>query len=139
MAVYLTLIFLGVVGWCWLRWRLSPRNRVANFEGQGRQYAVNIVGESHYLANLKRIAGLGEVRHACTASLVIEHGNPHDKNAVAVYIDGLQVGYLRRQYAKHFRAQLAQLNATEGQCPALIIGGGRNRKNLGVWLDLPEA
>ncbi|MES5813914.1 HIRAN domain-containing protein [Pseudoxanthomonas sp. Soil82] len=105
--------------------------------GGGGNYDMEIVGESHYLNNLRSIAGSGEVRHYCDAILRMEDENPHDSNAVAVYIEGLKVGYLRREIAKGYREQVEPHGKLDGTCGAVIVGGAEGRPNLGVWLDLP--
>jgi hypothetical protein len=71
----------------------------------------NIVGEASYMENIIRIAG-HEMRESCRsrypaeesfaysstymAELVREPGNPYDPDAVAVYVEGLLMGYLAR-------------------------------------------
>lgn len=117
--------------------RLPPATHLFRLGGGGGSYDMEIVGESHYLANLRAISGDGEVRHYCDALLRMEDDNPHDSNAVAVYIEGLKVGYLSREIAKGYRQQVEPHGKFDGTCGAVIVGGGEGRRNLGVWLDLP--
>lgn len=105
--------------------------------GGDGSYGIEVVGESHYLANLRAIAGRGEVRHKCEAILRHDDNNPYDDQAIAVYIEGLQVGHLSRQLARQYRAQVSRFGRLDGTCPAIIVGGGQGKPNLGVWLDLP--
>jgi hypothetical protein len=114
-----------------------PTTQLFRLGGGRGNYDLEVVGESHYLANLRSIAGSGEVRQYCDAILCMEDGNPHDSNAVAVYIEGLKVGYLSREAARGYRRQVEPHGKLDGTCGALIVGGGAGRRNLGVWLDLP--
>jgi hypothetical protein len=77
-----------------------------------------------------------------TAALLPEPTNRYDRNAVAVFVAGHQVGHLSREDAIIFKPVLAEL-ARRGKvamCAATIVGGwdrGRNdRGSFGVKLDL---
>lgn len=100
-----------------------------------RQFDMEIVGESHYQRALRQIAGPGDVRQYCDAELIPEDDNQHDDKAVAVFIEGELVGYLSRSNARAFRRRY---RGVIGHCEAVVVGGGKGKKNLGVWLDLPE-
>jgi|GEM_PF-5495846 len=115
----------------------SDSGQVMRLGGGDGTFGMEVVGESHYLAALRSIAGRGEVRHECTALLRLEDENPFDDCAVAVYIEDRKVGYLRRFNARQYRTQVGKYGKLDGVCPAVIIGGGEGRPNLGVWLDLP--
>ena len=116
-----------------------------NFDGPG-DYLIEVVGESHYQANLARICGKrkedGEDK-IIQAVLILENSNPYDKNAVRVDIRGLTVGYLSRKHAIQWRIALKQLGHRQaaGVCSANIRGGwdqGNGDQGFyGVWLDLP--
>ncbi len=106
---------------------------------------VEIAGESYRQAELDRICG-GKTpeghRHQCLAALMPEPSNPHDENAVAVYIDSVQVGYLSRDDALWYKpvvARLARKNML-GACDAVIVGGWNDghgdEGHYGVKLDL---
>jgi hypothetical protein len=91
---------------------------------------LEVVGESYRQANLLRLAAGqnrpgGQVRIKVHAMLLAEDGNPHDPNAVAVWIDGLMVGYLPRDQARTLRPGLLALQEREGKPIALegVIGG----------------
>ena len=111
---------------------------------------VQVVGEASYQDALDRIAG-GKSRQGtlkrCTAALVPEPSNRHDKNAICIHIDGQAVGYLGRDDAKAYQPVVQKLarRATVGTCSALIKGGWRGSSgdegNYGVELDLapPDA
>lgn len=106
---------------------------------------VDVVGESHYQRAIERIAGKRtdeSKRVAAVAILLREPGNPYDKNAVAVFIRGHQVGYLAREDASLFQPLLLDLEARgeAAVCDALIVGGWdrgkRGQGYFGVQLDL---
>ncbi len=118
-------------------------------------FDLEVVGESHYQDALWRAVGSisddqENVRSEFTAALVPEPDNPHDRNAIAIHIEGRQVGHLSRSDARRYRAvfQKLQDQGMVGACQARVRGGfwikrrrfvffsGRDRANLGVWLDL---
>ena len=71
---------------------------------EGRE-DLEVVGESYRQANLWRVVGGRHrpevhVRVDVYAMLLAEDGNPHDPNAVSVWIDGLMVGYVPRDQAR---------------------------------------
>jgi hypothetical protein len=93
---------------------------------------LEVVGESYRQANLWRMVG-GQhrpevhVRMDIYAMLLAEDGNPHDPNAVSVWIDGLMVGYLPRDQARTLRPGLLVVQEREDKPIALegvIVGGG---------------
>lgn len=96
--------------------------------------ARTVRGESHYQDALSDLCGgkiEGGHKFACEADLVPEPDNPHDPNAVAVFIQGRKVGYLPRQSARRF-------GKAAKRCPAQIVGGWRDASgegHFGVELD----
>jgi hypothetical protein len=100
------------------------------------QYDFDIVGESHYQPALRKIAGPGDVRHKCEATLVLDDANPYDRNAVRVEIQDMIVGHFARARAVEYREQTARYGRVRTRCNAVIVGGG-NGRSLGVWLDIP--
>lgn len=106
---------------------------------------VEVVGESHYQKTLERAAGGRQregVRVEVVATLVPEPSNKHDRNAIAVQVEGQTVGYLRREMAGSYGPLMRRLR-DEGllaQCSATIVGGWdrgwRDRGDFGIWLDL---
>ena len=106
---------------------------------------LEVVGESYRQANLWRVVGGRHrpevhVRMDVYAMLLAEDGNPHDPNAVSVWIDGLMVGYLPRYQARALRPGLLAVQEREGKPIALkgvIVGGGMRDDGpgrLGVFL-----
>lgn len=109
------------------------------------EYDFEVVGESHYQPALRALAGAhgdDAAQIETTAVLVPDDANPHDDKAVAVLIDGRQVGHLSREDARSYRRRLAtrKQGMVAAQCGALIMGGfiDRNgrRAHYGVRLDM---
>lgn len=96
--------------------------------------AIDVVGESHYQEALETICG-GKAEdaadRACWAFLQPEPDNPFDRNAVAVFINGLKVGYLSRDLAPNMSAVTTHLwNTMQARCVcrAQIRGGWRRER-----------
>lgn len=123
----------------------SAEPDIVQLRGKG-DFALEVVGESHYQHNLETICGPrteeGENR-VVEARLLLEDNNPHDNKAVRVEISELQVGYLKREVARIYREQLRQNEHPRaiGLCAAKIKGGwkrkGGSTGHYGVWLDIP--
>jgi hypothetical protein len=112
---------------------------------EGRE-DLEVVGEASYQDNLWGIVGGrrspdGRVREEVYAVLAAEPDNPYDANAVAVWIQGLKVGYLSREDALRYRPGLLALEQQHGKPIALagVIAGGGMRADgpgrLGVFLE----
>jgi hypothetical protein len=105
---------------------------------------VAIVGEASYQPAISKACGSTkweDVRCEISAALVPEPGNPHDSNAVSIYIDGEKVGYLSRGDAIDYRPAMDALRAAgynAGVCSGVIAGRGPGGEtmNLGVFLYL---
>lgn len=98
-------------------------------------------GESFYQPALIRATGAprtGEYSYECSALLVLDPENPHDKNAVRVEINGEHVGHLSRGMAKRLGKRLRGLKdkGRPAVCMAYVGRGGPN-PNLGVTLRVP--
>lgn len=67
------------------------------------------------------------------ARLEHEPDNPHDENAVAVYVSGFQIGYLKRDVAQRILTQLEDFGVD-----ATVHGvhGGEDGQLLGVTLEI---
>ena len=110
---------------------------------EGREN-LEVVGESFYQEALWRLAGGGSphepVRIEVMAVLVAETDNPHDANAVSIWVGGLKVGHLSRNEAERLRPGLLALEQQHGMPSALrgvIVGGGLKADGpgrLGVFL-----
>jgi hypothetical protein len=106
-------------------------------------HRVPVVGESYYQDNLARLCG-GRTKeghsYECVAILRPEPTNPYDPNAVAVCIDGLQIGHLSREAAKAFAPVADVLVGRLAACSAVVRGGwdrgGGDEGAFGVVLDL---
>lgn len=116
------------------RKRFSGLTPLYHWPSRGRQ-RVPVVGESYYRSNIAKIAKNTGGEHAnrlCEALLVPDNNNPHDANAVAVVIDGLQVGYLSREHASTFRTELTKAagQLCISECTTVINWGGLGRDNV---------
>jgi hypothetical protein len=112
-------------------------------DGNGT-FLLQVVGESHYRANLVKVCDPDEDGTDCElgADLVLDDANPYDRNAVQVQIQGLQVGFLDRENARAFR-QRVRAEGRSGlrfPCKARVKGGwdrgGGDQGNFGVTLDV---
>ena len=118
--------------------------------GNGR-FDFPIVGESYYQENLDLLAGPKEPEGCdldCLAALVFHDENPHDSQAVAVFIvhaDGkiTMVGHLARADARTYRQAVADTGGPDPQgmlCRATVVGGWDDgfgdEGHYGVRLDL---
>ena len=130
MTTFVAVVLLLLAGAWWYR-RESGWQRPISANGS---FSVPIVGESNYQDALRAVCGKGEVRHECLASLILEDANVHDPLAVMVTIDDRTVGYLSRDNARTYRRRNGGLAARE--VPAVIVGGGRGKPSVGVWLDM---
>lgn len=112
----------------------------------GREdYPFDIVGESHYQAELEQIAGEKTEeghQHECIANIVLDNANPYDENAVAVVIGGRTIGHFARHHAAQYREWLQEWGLTDAvvSSSALIVGGwdrgSGDSGNFGVKLDI---
>ncbi|MEG1625129.1 HIRAN domain-containing protein [Pseudomonas sp.] len=109
----------------------------------GHPCEFDVVGESHYQPALRK---LRNSRHMATdndflADIVAEPGNPYDKTACAIYIEGAKVGYLPRSAAADFFQQVSDMGVTghwRFQTKAKLTGGWGDRPMVGVLLSLPK-
>lgn len=109
------------------------------------EYGFEVVGESHRQDALSAICGGPcEEGHEfyCVATLRPEPSNPHDRNAVAVDVEGRHVAYLAREDAVDFLSEVRRLGVVGRriECDAVINGGWdrgeRGAGHFGVELDL---
>lgn len=116
-----------------------------DLEGPGT-FAIDVVGVARRQAALTTLVerqGRSGRTVTVEALLVLEDSNPHDANAVRVEIEGELVGYLSRENAPRYRADLAAAGQPRAsvRCKARIVGGfetaSGERAHFGVRLDLP--
>jgi hypothetical protein len=104
-------------------------------------FGVEVVGVSRYQGVLEAAASRGA---AIDATLMLEDDNPHDRQAVAVHINGQRAGYLSRANARLYRADLAAAGQPHivVRCKGKIVGGFEiargERAHFGLKLDLPK-
>jgi hypothetical protein len=153
----LFLVVLIAFGVGILIWLLVPRSSthasdqnsaggrpvMPRINGNG-SYAIEVVGESHYQASFEALLGAlayTESEISGDAVLQLQDDNPHDSQAVAVFVEGRQVGHLSRDMARTFRQALRRDGF--GQLRKVAVGcriyGGGTEGLFSVSLDLPEA
>lgn len=99
-----------------------------------------IAGEASYQAALQQLIGpprdVGYLVPV-TVTLVREPANRYDRNAVRGDVNGVTVGYLRRQIAAQMADALDQVVCPSFSVCGLIRGGSLTAPNLGchIWLD----
>jgi len=88
-----------------------------------------VAGTSYHQDALEAIAG-GHGVHGhdieVMATLIPEPQNPHDRNAVAVRVDGRQVGHIARETAAEIQKLIIDAQRQHGVdicCRARIVGG----------------
>lgn len=110
-------------------------------------FDFEVVGEAHCQDALEEICGgrtEDGVNRECVAVLAYDNGNQYDSNAVAVFVDGLRVGYLPRAVAKSYRQAMLSLNPSRAAvgCRAVIRGGwdrgGDDVGHFGIALDVAQ-
>ena len=142
---------MGLLGW--ISGLLKPGRGGASgggpalrWKGDGR-FSVDAVGEARYQTSLSTIAGgrSDDGRQVNSeATLRFEPDNPHDRNAVAVFIGGAKIAYLRREDAVTYHAATRRLKV-HGQdigCAARVVGGAMGESggtsDFAVKLDIAE-
>jgi hypothetical protein len=94
------------------------------------QFEFRIVGEMPFQHELGRLTGprTEEGCHQkCAALLVPEPNNPHDRNAIAVFIHDVQVGYLSHEVCREFLEALFKGGYSQAAAEAVIVGGWHGR------------
>jgi hypothetical protein len=109
-----------------------------DFEVVGESFCQEAIGRQYLIQK-----ELGKVGGNLVAELIPEDDNPHDGNAIAVFINDDLVGYMSRDDAKSFRIRLSKhgISKKPSTCNALIQEHERSSLNNGesfysVWLDL---
>ena len=114
---------------------------------RGGYYSVPIVGESHYMAALKRAKRVAldeDDKSVITMVIQREPDNQFDKNAIKVCAligEALEaVGYFGRDTAEEYRDSVGLWEASGYyvSCKGALFGGTKGKPNIGVWLDLPD-
>lgn len=118
-----------------------PQAQIARIRGNER-FDVEVVGESFYRDNFLKICG----QKAGTddelfgdAELRLDDQNPKDRQAVAVFVNGRQVGHLSRDMARTFRKSLADdgiAGRSSYACGCRVYCGG-SEGIFSVTLDIP--
>ena len=114
--------------------------RVGNHVGKG-EYLQEVVGEKSFRQNLLKIIKIHEAHDSgeifTKAYLVLDPKNEFDKNAIAVQIEGLRVGYISRVETSEFH-KLFSMNKLDALQVNARIGWDVNNPEplIGVQLDV---
>ena len=112
--------------------------------------APELPGNSHFavhgesyrqptIAQTAKIARNEGGERVFRAILVPEPGNQYDSNAIAIYSDAGQVGYLPRDVAPEFGPVFEAIESQgcrAGVCTGVLTGGTRDKPSYGVVLRL---
>ncbi|MDQ6826631.1 MAG: DEAD/DEAH box helicase [Candidatus Eremiobacteraeota bacterium] len=90
--------------------------------GEANAFYTKIVGVS-FEGRQDLVAGLEQ---GLDLALVRQVANPHDPNAIAVHYGALQVGFLKRQIAKHLASQIDDGMRYRARIESITGGGTRN-------------
>ncbi|WP_038344326.1 hypothetical protein [Acinetobacter sp. A47] len=129
MWIFIITLIIGLLVILFAR-KFQNNHSLSTFASEKASFAENvlytfeIVGEQSYQHNLKKIAGPKARRaklYEVTARVVSEPSNSFDAHAIRVEIQGLTVGYLKRQDARQLSG-----HSIDKKVPAVINGG---------WLD----
>lgn len=123
---------MGLLDWFFgskppkLKWK--PPAKEPLHLARGRGHTFDVVGESHSQDVFDDICGgKREDGHKLkvTAQLCFVEDNPHDPNAVGVFIEGQLVGYVPRDAAPQLREDILRINREERPvtCDGKIVGG----------------
>jgi tetratricopeptide (TPR) repeat protein len=100
---------------------------------------VHVVGEPFHLEAIEKVVAHSSPGSPLEAVLVPQPGNPHDRHAVAVYVDDQHVGFLPRETAQRVQPALVAFSRQYGgeyaSCPAEIRGWNDARPHVVAWLD----
>ena len=114
--------------------------RATEICGHDDLLVVGLPGHQDVLWSIVGRDAAGPVRQDVHALLVAEHGNPFDRNAVAVWLGGHRVGRLATDDAGRLRPGLIRLQRRHRRAVALPghVGGDRD-DGLGVYLNYDAA
>lgn len=115
----------------------TPQANTNNLEIH-TQYICAVVGESFKNPGGKSRQAIIKkyVRAGMNANLVPEPNNPYDREAVAVYVAGHQIGYLKSEVAQRLNDKLAFDDFTASATVHEVHGGQGHKRNLGVTLEV---
>lgn len=110
--------------------------RAMEISGADDLRVVGLPGHQDVLWTIVGRTASGPVRQDIHGLLVAEHGNPFDRNAVAVWVGGHRIGRLPEQDASRLRPGLIRLQRQHRRAVALPGHvGGDPSDGLGVYLS----
>lgn len=117
----------------------NPAKRITRLRAEDatESFFCAVVGESFKNEDggdrqeiIRRLAKAGEQVH-----LEREPDNPHDDNAIAVFVEDQQIGYLKTEVAARHAPKIDTGRYALAAVIASVNGGKRGKKNLGVTLE----
>jgi len=96
---------------------------------------LQVAGESFHADAILAAELSASPRGLMTAVLMPDPGNPHDRNAVAVYLEGWHVGYLPREVAPRMQPALLAFSEANGGRP-VGCRGVVNYRDGWTWVVL---
>lgn len=126
------------------RYSLSPDDLLA---GHPDFVEYEVVGESHYQAEIEQLAGgrtWNSARMIGTAVLRAEPTNQYDTNAVRVEVDGVLVGHVKATQAAELSPQLLRSGGAVDAVAVITGGWDRGPKDRGsfgarAWIHVTVA
>ncbi len=110
--------------------------RAMEISGADDLRVVGLPGHQDVLRSIVGRDATGPVRQDIHGLLVAEHGNPFDRNAVAVWVGGHRIGRLPEDDASRLRPGLIRLQRQHRRAVALPGHvGGDPADGLGVYLN----
>ncbi len=85
---------------------------------------IHVVGESYYQEHLQRVVGVVGTHKPFAVWLIPEPNNPHDSNAVAVYVGAGKIGHLPRMEAEKWQwalIELEKISRARAACSATLF------------------
>jgi hypothetical protein len=103
----------------------STGDTVKALKQEGRiLFPAAVAGESHYQANIRRVAAVGK-----PVQLIPEPTNKYDRNAVRIDVDGLTIGYIPRDIARV---------AQDDEWEAIIAAVNDQHDTIGIVLGITK-
>jgi len=99
-------------------------------------FSLEVVADAEGSRRLVALTGDGPAPHYFEAQLTVEGNGAQGEHHVVVSIHGTRVGKLSQPHASRFRHKIARSRSAQVLCPAMVMRGGRERRHLGVWLDV---
>jgi hypothetical protein len=118
-----------------LRWLFGGPSGRGVLVGDG-VFGFHVVGTLQHQNEISTMCGGRThkgVHRECDAVLAPEPHNPYDRNAVAVSVENIRVGYLDRGVAREFLRALRASGFADVASEAMIVGGWDRGEDQGFF------